>query len=157
MKIVLTSSRDPVAKVALITSSVLVFLPSSGDEKDIYILLFELKSGSRIIPDKPPWPAKSTSGTPFIDSGFKTPSSINLSCPDNSVNKILLLSMTAIPQGWLRLSAIIWYLYSCSAEKIVNEKRISVNKENIFLIMKPSVYLKFFQNNNHSLNHRKLR
>ena len=32
---------------------------------------------------------------------------------DNSVNKILSLSMTAMPQGWLRLSAIISYSYSC--------------------------------------------
>ena len=55
---VLTSSKDFEVRVELITSRVLVFLPSSGEEKDIYILLLESKLGSKIIPDKPPWPAK---------------------------------------------------------------------------------------------------
>ena len=50
--------------MALMTSSVLVALPSSGEEKANKSLLLSLKLGSKIIPDKPPCPAKRTSGTP---------------------------------------------------------------------------------------------
>ena len=62
-------------------------------------MLLDAKLGSSISPDKPPWPANSTSGTPAIGCGFKTPSSIILNEPESSVNRILLLSITAIAHG----------------------------------------------------------
>ena len=69
-----------------------------------------------MIPDKPPWPAKRTSGTPDMLSCTKTPSFILLSWPDNYVNRILLSSMIAIPQGLLSSSAITSYSKSSEAK-----------------------------------------
>ena len=87
------------------TSKVFVFSYLSGDENERYNFRLVEKLGSRTTSESPACPANKTSGTPLIISGLKTPSSIILNAPVNSVKRILFSSITAIPQGWLIFSA----------------------------------------------------